>query len=223
MRPLPLLDVRPPGIDQDALERVRHRVNVRRRRRRATSVLAASALVVLAGTYALNSGGSERVNVTTAPSSTSPATGSVTSEVSTTAPPAGGVDLATVRWEAVAYPVDCGPTTGTRVLEVQLAQPDALQRVALVMVACGAGAGAGAGSPPRTILVFDRADSPSTPHLVQILAQDGLERITATMTVQGATVTTAGGTYSSAAIPRCCPDGEFTARWAWNGTRYSPV
>lgn len=219
MRPLPLLDVRPPGSDEDALERVRRRVNVRRRRRRASSVLAAAALVVLVGTYALNSGGTERVNVTTGPSSTSTAPRSVTSEVSTTAPPAGGVDLAAVRWEAVAYPVDCGPTTGTRVLDVQLAQPDALQRVALVMVACDAGAG----SPPRTILVFDRADSPSTPHLAQILTQDGLDRITSTMTIQGATVATAGGTYSSAAIPRCCPDGEFTARWAWNGTRYSPV
>lgn len=218
MRPLPLLDVRPPGIDEDALERVRRRVNVRRRRRRGTSVLAGAALLVLAGTFALNSGGSERVKITAAPS-TSPAPGTVTSEVSTSSPPAGGVDLATVRWEAVAYPVDCGPTTGTRVLEVQLAQPDALQRVALVMVACDAGAG----SPPRTILVFDRADSPSTPHLAQILAQDGLDRITSTMTVQGATVATAGGTYSSAAIPRCCPDGEFTARWSWNGTRYSPV
>ena len=199
MRPIPLAEVRPPGSDGDALDRVRRRVGVLRRRRRVGTAVALTVLVVLGGTWAWRGdAGRDRLQVTASPTTTAAA------------------QLGAVDWDALAYPIDCG-AAGARVLQVAMVRPDDAHQVAVVLVACDAGAG----SPPRSILVYDSARSTAAPRLHQTLAQDGQHRITASLSADGPTLTATGGTYSSASIPRCCPDGEFTTRWRWNGTEYT--
>jgi hypothetical protein len=123
-----------------------------------------------------------------------------------------------VQWDAVRYPLDCGGS-GTKVLKVVMTTPTPAVHLAVIMAACDAGAG----SPPRSIFVYDRADTPTTPHLSQTLSQDDGRRLTAAVAASGADITTSGSTYSSTSVPRCCPDGTFTARWTWSGQTYTRV
>lgn len=125
------------------------------------------------------------------------------------------VPLGSVNWDAVSYPMDCGGV-GSPPLQVVLAEPAPGIEVAVVLVACAAGAG----SPPRTIFVYDRADSVDAPHLLRTLWQDGWLRLTASVAADGAELVATGGTYSSRQVTRCCPDGTFTTRWSWSGDRY---
>jgi hypothetical protein len=223
--PLLLTDIDPPGSDEAALERVRRRVRIIKRRR-ALGAAAAALLVVAGGAVVAIrtvSGGGSQLQITAGASTTQPPPPSIVSSLvpQTTSPPTtafGSADLASVDWASVHYPIDCGVGWGTKLLKVVMAAPDAAHRLAVVMAACDAGAG----SPPRSIFVYDRADSAAIPHLSQTLAQDDPQHITGTLDATGANITTTGGTYSSTNLPRCCPDGTFTSRWTWNGHTYVP-
>lgn len=190
------------------------------RRRPAIAVLATLAVLGAAGAVAFWPGGdTEEVQadggttVTTAAPAKDPGTDPVTDPV---APPAKGVDLGSVNWNAVKYPIDCG-STGTKVLDKSFTTPSAGHHVSLLMVACDAGAG----SPPRSIFVYDSATSATEPHLLQTLSSDGMSRLTKSFKVNGAGVVATGSSYSGDSVPRCCPDGTFTSRWTWSGTTYS--
>lgn len=176
------------------------------------AIVVAVALVGAAGYAALRADG-DRVDASQDLEQTR-----VTTPPTTTPPTAAGVDLSTVSWASVAYPIDCGPDTTTKLIDVAMATPEPGRTVAVVTAACDAGAG----SPPRSILAYDRADSASTPHLLQELANDGLGRLTDKVVVAGSSVVATGGSYSSTQVPRCCPDSTFTARWIWSGTQYVP-
>jgi hypothetical protein len=155
---------------------------------------------------------------------------STTATPLTTAVPSGSesttamsaFDLRSVDWGRVGYPIDCGSTSqgvGAEVLQTAYAQPAPNAEVAVVLIACRAGAG----TPPRSIFVFDRAISATSAHLAQTLSQDavtGPRRITGSVAASGSTVTARGDSYSSATIPQCCPEGKFTAHWAWSGNEY---
>lgn len=228
MQSLPLPDVEPPGSDRAALDRVRHRVRIVRRRR-ASSVALLIALVLVGTTVAVLQQRhiDSKLRVTGQPSSTSggptakvvatslPNTSSSETTVSPTT--AGAVDLTAVDWDHVTYPIDCG-NVAAKPLTVVPAEPSPGTRLSVVMVACDAGAG----TPPRSVFVYDGAASPVAPHLSQVLTRDDATRITSTITATGATITATGGTYSGSA-PRCCPDGSFTERWAWTGMKYGPA
>lgn len=137
----------------------------------------------------------------------------------TTAAPQTGVALASVDWDAVAYPIDCGSATGIKVHDTFLVTPHPGHLVAVVLASCDAGAG----SPPRSIFVYDGATSAIKPRLHQTLAADGLAHFTTRLRVEGSTVVATGSSYSSDSVPRCCPDGTFTSRWTWSGNAYSIV
>lgn len=125
------------------------------------------------------------------------------------------VPLSEVRWDDVTYPMDCDGF-GWNVLEVVLTEPEAGVEVAVVLVACDAGAG----TPPRSIFVYERADTATDPDLLQTLWQDGQLTITATVAASGAELVATGDTYSSREVPRCCPDVTSTTTWSWNGDGY---
>jgi hypothetical protein len=222
--PLPLPDVRPPTDDDEALERVRRRVQSIKHRRAAAASGLTLAVLVAVTTFVLRGDDPAR-NVVTgggiATSSTAPEVSSPPSTipVTTPGPAASSLDVAVVNWHSVRYPIDCGGTTGTKVLDVVFASPQPTVRLAIVMVACDAGAG----SPGRSIFVYDRADSVTSAHLSQTLWRDDWSRLTGTVVSKGTTVITSGSTYSSTNIPRCCPDGTFTARWMWTGQSYTRV
>lgn len=242
MEPRPLPDVEPPGPDRDALERVRRRGRIIRRRHAAIGTAVVAVVVLgIAGALALDHRPeTDDVRVTsrgdnipsTAPTLPAPAPSVDSRTVPTDASPpsaptttalqptatSSGVDLATVKWDRVDYPIDCGDRTGTKKLDMVLTSPEAGRRLAVVMAACDAGAG----TPGRWIFVYDRADSPTTPHLSQVLTSDDDVHVTGTLSATGRTVTTTGSTYSSSNVPRCCPDGTFTAHWRWNGSSYVP-
>lgn len=131
---------------------------------------------------------------------------------------APSIDLRTVSWSATAFPLGCDDI-GVDVLQVEYAEPSPGTQVAIVMVACSAGAG----SPPRGVFVFDSAATDTAPHLLQTLSEDDATRLTGSIEVHGDAVDTSGSTYSSANVPRCCPDGTFTARWRWSEGSYVPT
>ncbi|MCU1461397.1 MAG: repeat protein [Acidimicrobiales bacterium] len=224
MSPRPLPDVRPPTEDDEALERVRRRVQSIKHRRAAAGSGLTLAVLVAVTTFALRGDEPASKLVTGGgrpTSSTAPAVSSPPATVPATAPgpAASGLDVAVVNWYFVRYPIDCGATTGTKLLDVVFANPQPTVRLAIVMVACDAGAG----TPGRSIFVYDHAESVTSAHLSQTLWRDDWSRLTGTVVAQGADVTTSGSTYSSATIPRCCPDGTFTARWTWTGQSYARV
>lgn len=143
--------------------------------------------------------------------------------ISESTPATSRVDLRSVDWGHVGYPLGCGGTSqgkvGTQVLQVAYAQPAPDAEVAVVIVACQAGAG----TPPRSTFVFDHPISAISAHLAQTLSQDaisGRRRITGSVAISGSTLTATGDSYSSASIPQCCPDGKFTAHWTWSGNEY---
>jgi hypothetical protein len=123
--------------------------------------------------------------------------------------------LASVDWQSVPYPMDCD-TVGTVPLDVVLAEPAAGVDVAVVLATCDAGAG----SPPRGVFVYSPGRSPTDPQLEQTLSEDSWRTLTGAVRADGGRLTATGSTYSSTALPRCCPDGTFTTTWSWDGDRY---
>ena len=120
-----------------------------------------------------------------------------------------------VDWAGMDYRIGCGGT-GTQVQDVQLADLDGGQggdsaAEALVTVRCAAGAG----SPPSTLLVFDAAAG--GPRLLDRLVEPADDVLLTSVRVRGGSVQASGTTYSSAEVPRCCPDQRFTAVWRWTG------
>jgi hypothetical protein len=123
--------------------------------------------------------------------------------------------LASVDWQSIPYPMDCD-TVGTVPLDVAFAEPSRGVDVAVVLATCDAGAG----SPPRGIFVYSAGRRSTEPQLEQTLSQDGWRTLTGAVRAEGGRLTATGSTYSSRTLPRCCPDGTFTTRWSWDGSRY---
>lgn len=76
-----------------------------------------------------------------------------------------GLTLRNVDWARVDYPISCG-TAGHNASVTYMA-PLAGTEFALVVVACVAGAG----TPPIEALVYDRALSPTSAHILQTLVR----------------------------------------------------
>lgn len=131
--------------------------------------------------------------------------------------------LESVDWAKVRYPFDCGETlqgaVGWRVWDVAYAKPASGAEMALVLVTCNAGAG----TPPIALLVYDRADSATSAHLAQTLVRtDDNWQANHVVDDAGAVSIPVHG-FSSAEIPRCCPDLSATLTWRWNGNSYQPT
>jgi hypothetical protein len=75
----------------------------------------------------------------------------------------------------------------------------------------------GAGSPPWGVYVV--ADAGSGLRLTATLVAPRADVQVNQLTVTGSSVRVVGGTYSSAAVPRCCPDRAFSRSWTVTGGR----
>jgi len=102
------------------------------------------------------------------PSTATTTTIAVSPSASPTSPPssATGVALTSVSWSSVHYggtyfPNDCSPD----VRQVKYVTPAPTVTDAAVVVSCQSGAG----TPPSALLLFDKADSSGTPHMLQSL------------------------------------------------------
>lgn len=152
-------------------------------------------------------------------SPTSPTTSSTSTSTSTsTTTAAPTVALENVDWAHTQYPLDCDGF-GWRVWSVAYAQPTADLEVALVLVTCDAGAG----TPPVELYVFDNADSATTPHLADTLVTAADNWQANEVIADEATVSLPVHGFSSAEVPRCCPDITATLTWVWNGNAYQPT
>ncbi|MEU7104215.1 hypothetical protein ACFQ2B_26485 [Streptomyces stramineus] len=131
-------------------------------------------------------------------------------------PPAGATAARTPDAHAARYPLDCGGTG-----------PDIVQQAAADLD--------GDGRPETTAVVRCRSGGGTRPSGVYVLAAptaDGPPRVLATlvdpaekMSVTGLGIT--GGTvsatllgYSTAKVPRCCPDLRRAVEWRWKGGKF---
>jgi len=121
------------------------------------------------------------------------------------------VPLSSVNWASLSYPVDCGgQTVGTA---AAYPTPEPGRELAVVFVTCVAGAG----NPPSAVLIYDRAESPTSANLAQTLLryedywtpEEG-----GTVASERQLAVSVYG-YSSADVPRCCPDLNPQLTWEW--------
>jgi hypothetical protein len=135
-----------------------------------------------------------------------------------------GVSLESVNWSGILYPIDCAPLPPLQVspqyfhvYQVSYAAPHTGVKLAVVLVSCNAGAG----TPPRTLLVYDRANSTTAPHLAQTLFDIHDNWVTFSgFSIAGATISIPVEGYSSANVCRACENISTTLTWAWQGSQY---
>jgi hypothetical protein len=115
---------------------------------------------------------------------------------------------------SVAYPLECGPTRAV-VATSATGDLDGDGRPETVSVVhCDAGSG----TPPSGVYVVTAAAGPDAEPRVVATLVDPADRQTVTdFAVHRATVTATLLGYSSADVPRCCPDERSTAQWQWRG------
>ncbi len=161
------------------------------------------------------------------PSTSSSSGGPATTTTTSPEPAAAGIPLDTVDWSRAAA-LDCGSTSqgpvATTVIQVAYPTPTPGKTVAVVLVRCDAGAG----TPPTALFVFDRATSPTSAHPLQTLMdgrpagpQAAHPPVGSNLTANGKTLTVHEDSYSTAAVPACCPDRHDDLTWQWTDGSYA--
>ncbi|MET7365055.1 hypothetical protein ABZS61_04370 [Streptomyces sp. NPDC005566] len=113
------------------------------------------------------------------------------------------------------FPLDCG-TAGYTVAEQAAGDLDGDNRPETVAVVHCA---AGSGTPPSGVYVLTQA-SGAAPRVVATLV-DPAHKITVTdLAVGDGLVAATLLGYSSADVPRCCPDERESATWQWKGNAF---
>ncbi|WP_329212778.1 hypothetical protein OG257_30870 [Streptomyces sp. NBC_00683] len=114
-----------------------------------------------------------------------------------------------------AFPLDCG-TAGYTVADQAAGDLDGDNRPETVAVVHCA---AGSGTPPSGVYVLTQA-SGAAPRVVATLV-DPAQKITVTdFAVRDGLVAATLLGYSSADVPRCCPDEQESATWQWKGNAF---
>ncbi|QGV81494.1 hypothetical protein [Streptomyces ficellus] len=142
------------------------------------------------------------------------ATASQTGGIRTTAvpAPAPAPDPA-----AVTYPLECGDA-GSVVAKRATGDLDGDGSPETVVAAhCRAGSG----TPPSGVYVLARATGDAAAsRVVATLVEPAERRSVATLAVRDGAVTASLLGYSSADVPRCCPDQRETVKWRWEGDKF---
>lgn len=148
----------------------------------------------------------------------SPAGGPAEGPSAGSAPGAGAPDPAAAR-----YPVDCGGRSeaAVDVLDEGSADFDGDERAETVaMVRCHSATG----TPPSGIFVLAHAaENGAPPRVVETLLSpgEGMNAQDFTVGARGArTVTATLLGYSSADVPRCCPDRQRKVKWEWRDGKF---
>lgn len=113
------------------------------------------------------------------------------------------------------FPLDCG-TAGYTVAEQAAGDLDGDNRPeAVAVVHCAAGSG----TPPSGVYVLTQG-SGAAPRVVATLV-DPARKVTVTdFAVRDGLVSATLLGYSSADVPRCCPDEQESATWQWKGNAF---
>lgn len=116
---------------------------------------------------------------------------------------------------AATFPLDCG-TAGYTVAEKASGDLDGDNRPETVAVVHCA---AGSGTPPSGVYVLTRT-SGAAPRVVATLV-DPAQKLTVTdIALRDGLVSATLLGYSSADVPRCCPDEQESATWQWKGNAF---
>jgi hypothetical protein len=132
-------------------------------------------------------------------------------------------DLAAVDWASVRYPMACAGGK-VRVLATELADvtgdkaPDAT-----VLARCATGT-----HQPTGVFVFGAAPATAgrkapAPRLLATLLRPAAGVFGDHLAVTASEIRVTGFSYSSAGVPRCCPDQMVEKCWHWDGTRFTRV
>lgn len=134
----------------------------------------------------------------------------------TTAPKAPGraPDPAQAR-----YPLDCGPAgAGIDVLDKAAADFDgdsAAETVAVVRCR------AHGGTPPSAVFVLSGPAEDRRPRIAATLVEQREGMSVRDLAVRGTTISATLLGYSSADVPRCCPDKRRTVKWEWREGKFA--
>ncbi|MGP4004688.1 hypothetical protein [Streptomyces sp. 8N706] len=118
------------------------------------------------------------------------------------------------------YPVDCGPET-VRVVQDGSADLDGDGRAETVaVVRCNAGFG----TPPSGIYVLAHpAGGKGAPRVVETFLDPKQGMSVTGFAVRGRTVSATLLGYSSADVPRCCPDKQRKVKWQWHEGKFGLI
>ncbi|MET9804419.1 hypothetical protein [Streptomyces sp. NPDC006368] len=128
----------------------------------------------------------------------------------TAAAPAPAPDAA-----AVTYPLDCA---GARSVVVKKASGD-IDGDGRPETVAAAHCEAGSGTPPSGVYVLARSAG-NEPRVVATLVEPSERLSVGRLAVRDGAVTATLFGYSSADVPRCCPDQEETVKWRWAGGKF---
>ncbi|GAB2794237.1 hypothetical protein [Streptomyces daliensis] len=148
----------------------------------------------------------------------------------TAGPAASGPSAATARGGTAAapapdpgkarFPVECGAGTGAKVDVVDQGSADFDgdgQRETVAVVRCQSGTG----TPPSGVFVLAPAKEPGErPQVVATLVRTEEKMNVTDFTVRGRTVSATLLGYSSADVPRCCPDRQRKVKWEWKAGKF---
>ncbi|MFF8914591.1 hypothetical protein ACF08M_15005 [Streptomyces sp. NPDC015032] len=114
--------------------------------------------------------------------------------------------------ERVVYPLGCGGTGST----VAQQAPGDLDGDGLPETVAAVHCAAGSGTPPSGIYVLTRG-SGAAPRIVATLVDPAQEMSVGDLSVRDGVVSATLFGYSSADVPRCCPDQQEKVTWQWKG------
>ncbi|MBB5120636.1 hypothetical protein AF335_31745 [Streptomyces eurocidicus] len=119
--------------------------------------------------------------------------------------------------DAARYPLDCG---GARPEVVRRASAD-LDGDGRPETAAVVRCRSGAGTAPSGVYVLAPAATPGEPPRVTATLVDPARRMSVTrFAVTGGTVSATLLGYSTARVPRCCPDLSRAVEWRWQGGKF---
>ncbi|GAA2712838.1 MULTISPECIES: hypothetical protein [Streptomyces] len=137
--------------------------------------------------------------------------------VATAKAPAAPAPLPAPDPAAARYPLECGPA-GVEVTGTAAADLDRDGRPeTAVAVRCHSGAG----TPPSGVYVLGAPQAPGGSPRVLATLVDPRQRMSVTgLQAAAGTVSATLLGYSSAGVPRCCPDLRRAVKWHWRGGKF---
>lgn len=134
-------------------------------------------------------------------------------DATATAPaPAGAPDALAAR-----YPVDCGPARAEVVRQAPADLDGDGRAETVAVVRCPSGAG----TRPSGVHVLARPAAPgAAPRVVATLVDAGQGMSVTGLEAAGGTVSATLLGYSSASVPRCCPDRRRVVKWHWKEGKF---
>ncbi|MBL1067384.1 hypothetical protein [Streptomyces sp. 7-21] len=117
--------------------------------------------------------------------------------------------------DQVSYPMDCGPLEPVVTDHASVDFDGDGRAETVAAVRCDAGSG----TPPHGVYLLTHAAEGETPRVAETLVDPEEGMTVETLTAGESEVTLRLLGYSSADVPRCCPDMQREVAWVWQDGR----